>query len=401
MPVGRTKDKVLRRDALPVPVNLPTKTRCINVEIPDDNEYELQFYSVLRLLCKWNSYQQDGGHKAADVAYLWNKALKITRCDETESFTGSFVEDCMGCGFQIDPDNNCILQIWCNGHWETFWDISGCISSASEQPTNGTPLEADECREWDVSLRADQVWLLPVAVSPGYTLEISSASGAWADAGDFTLWYCPSAENYALGICSGGVTVVGGDPLPAVGHMRLLATIDETFVDAYNQTITIQETVDDDVQVRFQANDSDLVGNQGTITFHVKVCNAGAQYMTFSMDSATDHVDTDFNTVAGASYRVTIDGYVCHNPSDTTDVHDAIWSSTDVFATHAITVFGGGPLKYGVLVNGFNIPELPYDAGHHYEIMMTGTGSPFTFKPVVNSPYASCGGSFSIIVEKI
>lgn len=283
---GVDKSKVLRRDALPVPENLPMGTRCIQVTIPDDDEYLRQFYSIATLLTKWNSYAQDGGHKAADVAYIWKQALRLQDCETGETFDGVFVEDCMGCGFRINPENNCEMQIWCNGEWETFWDISSCVTENVKQFTNGEALEPGDCREWDVSLRANDKWLIPVSLNSGDTVEITNVSGAWNSGG--LIWNCPNGQLYALGECSGSGSLDAGNPAPLELTMALLLNIDDTFFLAYNNTVAVPDDTSD-VQCWFQANDANIYDNSGTITFHVKVCSLATvpETITITYDSGT------------------------------------------------------------------------------------------------------------------
>lgn len=267
---GQTKDKILRRDALPVPQNLPVGTRCIQMEIPDDDEYELQFYSVLRLLTKWNSYQQDGAHKAADVAYIWKQVLSVTSVRACEVLhSGVEIEEMSR--FRIDPDNNCILQIECApDEWETFWDISTCVVDNIKQATNGAPLSDGECREWDVSLNGNGKWLIPVSVSAGDIITVTEVDGAW-NMGTLA-WNCPSGELYVLGECepsSGSLN--SGNPFPTALTGTLLMEIGSSFYGAYNVELSVPGGVTD-AQVAFQANDINLGDNSGTIKFHVKLC---------------------------------------------------------------------------------------------------------------------------------
>jgi len=119
--------------------------------------------------------------------------------------------------------------------------------------------------------------------SPAYWI---GGSGAWNDG---TLgWNCVNGFTYALGLCASAESPEGSDPLQTANHMRLIVNIDGEWFDAYNQLIAVPGGVSDG-QVYFQANDSDLTDNSGTVSFHVKICRfaVAAEPITISYESGT------------------------------------------------------------------------------------------------------------------
>jgi hypothetical protein len=256
---------LLVRQLFPIPdVPAPAKLRCISLYIPDNMDHLAIFAGAIALLGKWNSWSKDEAHSARLCAMAWQQALYlgIRDCETGESIDGVILEDDMGDNIRVDPDNSCIIQIKC------------CVPDALSQPTDGTALTAGECREWDVSLRGNEKWLLPVAVNANDTISVTAAAGAWNDG---TLgWNCVDGHTYALGACVSADPAVGGDPLMTVDHMRLIMSVDGTFTDAYNVLYAVPSGVIDG-QVFFQANDSALDDNSGAVSFHLKVCAAVAE----------------------------------------------------------------------------------------------------------------------------
>lgn len=177
-------------------------------------------------------------------------------------------------GLRINPDKCWIIQRECSpGEWVDWFDARCGIPGAIEQPTNGTALLPGECREWDVTLSANQKWLVPVAVSEGDLLQVTGASGGWNDG--TAAWYCPTGQHYGLGACGGNEAAHMGDLLMSVNHMRLLMNVDGLYVDGYNAIYPVQPGVSDG-QVEFLPNDGSLGDNSGTISFHVKLCKQEA-----------------------------------------------------------------------------------------------------------------------------
>jgi hypothetical protein len=254
---------------LPIVVNPPRI--CFQIEVPNDRFHLAAFRGAILNLAAAYKWQDDPDHTAKRVAAVWDDIYTKIRTCETVNCgdQGISLEDVLSQQIRKNPDDPCIQQMWCIDHWEDWYDPRSCIPGTIEQPTNGTPLEAGQCRAWDVSLRGSERWLLPVQVNTGDTITITGASGGWNDG--TLLWFCTSGQLYVGSGCLADAAPESGDPLQTANHMRLIMSVDGTFVDAYNQIFAVPVGVSDG-QVFFQANDDPLPGNSGTVSFHVEVC---------------------------------------------------------------------------------------------------------------------------------
>jgi hypothetical protein len=201
----------------------------------------------------------------------------------------SIVEDDM----PIFRQEGCLLQTQCaDGSWVTIYDPTACIPGSVSQPAPGGDVAPGDCREYDVVLQANSKWSLPVAIDNGDIVTISNAKGMWQD-GTINPWHCPDGNNSPLGICVGGTAGFdGADPAPAFFHMRLVALSSVQAYDAFNTTIAIAGYGAPD-QLVFQANDSTLSDDAGSISFHVSYCKAAASPIgiTYSVGSGPTPVN--------------------------------------------------------------------------------------------------------------
>jgi hypothetical protein len=287
---------LLVRQLFPIPdIPAPLGLRCVSVYIPDSMDHLAIFAGALALLGKWNSWEKDAAHNARLCALAWQKALYlgIRDCDTGQSIEGFTLEDDMSDNIRIDPDNECIIQIKCCGEWTTLIDISKCVPSGLVQPTDGTPLPSGSCRSWDVSLRANEKWLIPLALNEGDTVEVTGATGAWNDG---TLgWNCVNGMTFGFGACVGADAPDPTDPLQTVNHMRLIMSVDGVYTDAYNTIYAVPSGVSDG-QGFLQANDGTLSDNSGTVSFRVTVCtqSAAPAGVTFTYDWGSGPTTLDF-----------------------------------------------------------------------------------------------------------
>lgn len=109
--------------------------RCVRVYIPDDDEYEAQFWGSLQTHSAWSMYERDSLKRGKISAAVWLACLERTRYEYL--LYG-------GCPVNItnvrqNPANPCQLQysIDNGGSWVTFADVSECISGASIGGANG------------------------------------------------------------------------------------------------------------------------------------------------------------------------------------------------------------------------------------------------------------------------
>jgi hypothetical protein len=167
------------------------------------------------------------------------------------------------------------LQALCCGDWTDIGGTSGAgaIPGAVTQPPPSSAPPVNGCRDFYVTLNARDQWILPFPVSAGATIQIQDAVGGWNDG--TPTWACPTGSVYGLGICGAPLALTAGDPIPTLPHMQIVGkygTGAGGWFDpmAFPYVIPVGVT---DAQVIFQANDSVLTDNSGSVTFKVSVCN--------------------------------------------------------------------------------------------------------------------------------
>jgi hypothetical protein len=235
--------------------------------------------------------------------------------------------------------NGCLLEIsWDCEHWYTLYDPTDCIAGIAGQPGAGGVLPAGSCREYDVTLRANDRWLLPIPVEPTYTVEITNVQGGWYDGSEIA-WRCGDGSRYVLGQCGGATAIVGTDPLPTEPHMEIMAETDSTTPELHGletQPWTIGADAEHSL-LTFHANDSDLSDNSGSVSFHVKVCHPAGEGWCYDFDFLTGDqnwaadptwLDTSLWT-SGEGWSATYSG---SGPGD-----DGISIISPVFATRQLT----------------------------------------------------------------
>jgi len=258
----------------------PPDRICFQVNVPNNIYHIGAFRGALMKLASAIFWADDAAHTAKDVALVWRDVYDNVRicpdCPDGSGNSGITLEDFMSQQIRKKPENPCIIQMWCIDEWVDWYDPTACVPGSIRQQTNGEPIVPGSCREWDVLLDSRQKWLLPVAVNSGDIITITDTQGATND-GTLLIWDCADGQNYLLGICSGGQITGVSDPAPDVYHQRLIANIDGTYYDAFNQVIAVPTGVSDG-QVEFQINTETLSANSGSISFHVKVCVASVSY---------------------------------------------------------------------------------------------------------------------------
>lgn len=278
--------QLVRYEPIP-PQVIPDDTVCITIKVPNDPNWLSAFWWIMRLYGYWFSWKKTTDKRGRLVAARWREMFYQAHeqysmgipCEKISiGGTGLILGDVMSQQIRISPDDSCIIQMWCIDHWENWYDPRGCVPGLIVQPGDGGTLNPGECNEYDATLLANGKWLLPVQVSAGDTIEISNVSGGWNDGG--VTWHCPNGLTYLLGACANATPAQPGDPLQSVNHMRLITEINGTFYDGFNTLIAVPSGVTNQNMV-FQANDGTLSNNNGSITFHVKVCR-GQQNISLS-----------------------------------------------------------------------------------------------------------------------
>lgn len=307
MPSGKMAEKVLRRDAFPIPANThPIGTRCIQVSIPDDIEWEELFFSCLTLLTKWNSYQQDGGHLAADIASIWRSAIWKTfkHCDGPSPIKALVgIEEDFEMPLRVDCDCN-VFVTCCDGTEKQILTseqvkdlIEGQPGSGSKQPpANG----GTAC--YNGTMPASGHFLIPTPVSTGDIITLN-VSGAGSD-GTLVRWFCPDGNTFFAGTCGGIPIYDAGDPVPTAPHMSFIINLGGTFYTIpIGSAFSIPGGVTD-VQPVLQINDSTLATNGGQYTIDVCVTNNATTQFTHHFDFRTGTYGWLQNLIGGHSNAV-------------------------------------------------------------------------------------------------
>jgi len=258
---------------LPAVVNPPGRL-CIQLQIPDERFHRAAFWGALLDLAAAYKWADDEAHTAKDVAKVWRRVIDqavFTPCPDPDAGWGISLEDFMSQQIRISPDDSCIIQMWCIDHWEDWYNPTQCFAGGVTQPPPTEPPALGSCNTYFVTLAGNSQWVLPFPVNAGDTITVSEASGGWSD-GTIN-WYCPNGGFYTLGACGAGSAPVGTDPIPTSSHMKLIGRIGaSTYVNVYNTTYEVLTGVSDE-QFLFQANDSSLEDNQGSVTFKVVACH--------------------------------------------------------------------------------------------------------------------------------
>lgn len=250
--------------------------RCFTIPVPDDREYIAAFRGALLALASGYNWDDDDAHTAKEVALVWRDILDKVDAQSCASPAPATIKGGIDIGgadleLRIKPTDNCIIQINCAGEWEDWYDPRSCIGDSLAQPTSETgEIEPGVCLEYDVVLRANDVWMLPAGVQNGDIITITEVSGGWYDGSS---WFCPNGQPNVYGEClTTGRALDGSDPVTSAYHMELVALFGAGGKAADNQSIVISG-LSGPSTFTLQANDASLSDNFGSISFHVKACS--------------------------------------------------------------------------------------------------------------------------------
>jgi hypothetical protein len=195
--------------------------------------------------------------KAFNLIQMLATPVKAQECGDCE------------CDEMTWRQEGCKLILSCNGVDTFVYDPTTCIQGGTVQPGSNTPPNPGDCQIFHAVLQGNNQWLLPVQCNAGDTITVSNAKGAWNDGGHYQ-WTCPDGSRYILGSCGAAGDPLSGDPVPSVPHMRLVGQFGTVWNDGIGTyTIPVGST---NLAVVFQANDSDLSNNLGSISFDVQYC---------------------------------------------------------------------------------------------------------------------------------
>jgi len=300
--------------------------------------------------------------------------------------------------FRVKPDDCTILQIECSpDEWTDFYNPLACTDGSTQQPGPTPDLQPGQCKTHKVELAGNQKWRLPFPVKAGYTITITDVKGGWNDGGRIGYW-CPNGQDYVLNACIGSGDLVGDDPAPTIAHMRLIYSIGTGFHDGFNTQHTVQAG-QEDAEVMFQANDSDIANNFGSITFTVTVC--AALESAFVTENLTINVATASpvtmaqQTKATKVYKITLSGTAqvgieLGSPL----LGDAFWRQVSVGSAY-------NQSDVQVWINGAAFGTTPAaEASHIYEITKQGDGAAWSFF-LHDGQYNDNTGSLAVKIEEL
>jgi len=350
----------LQKWVLPLVMDPPRL--CATVQVPNDIQHIAAFYGALYELTRWFNWQEDPAHLAVLAAEPWKEIFDQITLGDCVPVAGSDDMQFRQNGCKLEYSIDCVI-------WNTLYDPTDCIQAAIRQGTTTGQIPVGECREFSIVLQANQRALLPVQVSDAWTLEISDMQGAWSDG--TAEWNCPDGTPYVLGSCVGSGGHAGDDPNPGALHMALLAAIDGAFYDVSAGLITIPAGVALQ-NLTFQANDSDLSNNSGSISFKVRVCANAAVAWDCTIDFAASDGGFVVAPSGGGEYTAgqgwtdtcVLDGAHYNRVVITKSGFGLVGAWTDIYVTYDV-VLGGGFVQNSVLyldVSTINI-ENPTTAG--------------------------------------
>jgi len=343
---------------LPDVVDPPDRI-CYKIEVPDNIYHKAAFFGALLDLASAYKWADDPDHKAVQVAAVWRDIIENLESCGDECIAISADEGIIDAMIRQNPDNCSQLQTSVDGqNWCTFADFSSCIAGQTVQDRGPGQLNPGQSYDTCITLSGRDVWLLPVPVSTGDVITISSLTGAWADG---TLnWNCPDGTPYVLGVCVGSKGHRVGDPSATLYHMQLILNINGLWYDPTAGPITVPAGVTN-VTAYLQANDVTLSDNFGSIGFCVTLLKSSIAANTWQ------HI-FDFTTgqhgwrQAGAGVYVAGQG----------------WATTDV-------AIGGGNYERSVYIglDGANMLPATYT---YEEFDFVATFGTFAFGGPASSP---------------
>lgn len=278
----------------------PVGTRCIQITIPDDDDWERAIYAEVTELTRWMRWERDVGKNGKPVADRWLKAIETWRyCDGAPSpIHGIEIEDVM----PLRVDCDCNVWITCVDGTEkqilTADQVQNAINQpgGSDSPGGGAPqpTPGGGCVTQHLTLLGSKTVLLPVPVSTGDTLEASAFAGSTNFSGD-PFWFGPNGLLYFAGEYQSGTGApFAGNPVPAELTQGLVVFVGGNYYSLIDGVFTIPGGVSNEQPVI--SLNTDTPGNlSGTVNFDVKVCN--------NQDSTWEHTFNFKLTTAGFSLK--------------------------------------------------------------------------------------------------
>lgn len=389
--------------AFPKPVRPPPPGKTTAVCLVVDDKWLPYLIAAIHTLAierTWNSDQVRAANEARNLL-----ADFITASDCPPVQTGGIeMEDCMGCCIRVQDGH---LQVLSCGEWQDVpgGDLTALIGATAGAPAPGGEVPPDETHSACMDLAGNSFLPLPVAVGPGFTIDVFELKGQWSDGVDTVFgifdWYCPNGIPTLTGDCLGVPHAESGDPLPTRPHMTLIGKIDPDIVlDLGYGPVVIPSSATGTV-LQLQANDSAISDNQGVISLCVKVTNGSSHTASLDLDTGSSaSVSTPFSTVTGKRYKITVSGRGVVGSGPTS--FDAFYY--DVSGTPVRATTSGSACSFTnileLVVDDHEFSPIPAFASDDlYTLYLLGTGAPFEFR-YCDSNYTDNHGILNIVVEE-
>lgn len=279
------KNETVANSAIPIPNPPdPNKWICVTMIIPDSTDHRSVLLGAISNLATWRVWRRDLAKNAKKVAALWAKtyqSIKFVNCGDLQPVENQFEETTMA---GVRTDCNCDAFVQCPDGTEKQLALKSDVpnpqnsSGGAPQPPPGGGTQ-----EYCKTMNASGKMLLPVTVSTGDKISLSTATGQGNDGGT-GLWYCPDGHQWFGNQCVPyGQATSGGDPLPTAFHMSIIVELNGTFYDISSADVTVPGGVSN-AQVVLQVNDSNIFDNSGSYEICVTVTNNQASMWTHVFD---------------------------------------------------------------------------------------------------------------------
>jgi hypothetical protein len=278
-----------RQPPKPLPKNLnPAGTRCIQLTIPDDDEWEQAAYSAIyqELALAWQVWEKDTGKNATKMARRWRQILRTwKRCVPCSQPHGMEQTE-----MTIRTDCNCQTTVDCpGGGTQTLANKSDVPPSSAPNPNAPKPAPGGGVQQYCNHMEAASKLPVPALVNSGDVITLISAMGSGED-GLGAFWYCPDGSQDFGGCQEGTQFNRPADPLPTSPHMSLIIKIAGVFHPLSLTAPLIVPVGVTNEQAVIQINDDPLSDNFGGYDICYTVKN--------NQGSSWCHVD-DLKTTTG------------------------------------------------------------------------------------------------------
>lgn len=275
-----------RQSVRDLPANKnPVGTRCIQIEIPDDDEWERDLYGEVWRLTRWMLWERDITKSGKPVADIWLKAIESWKhCDgsPTPFQHGTEVDFDMP-GLRVDCDCNVWITC-CDGTEKqllTADQVQALINPTS--PTTPVPQPGGHCQTYSTTMIGSDGYLVPGTLNAGDTIHVSNFSGATREGGAL-FWYGPQGLQFFNNAYLPNTTFTDPtDPVPTAPHQSLVLHLGGVYYELVSGTFTVPGGVTNQ-QGTIVLNTSTAGDLLGTVGFDVEVCNNQALSWSHTFD---------------------------------------------------------------------------------------------------------------------